>query len=298
MQYMKIVSVIIPTYKDRGGLRKAVISSLQQEGVSLEVIVVDDNQPESNERKATEQVMHEFGSEPRVKYIKHPCNKNGSAARNTGLRESKGGYIAFLDDDDMFLPGKLKKQVDYLDAHSDKDAVYTFFKCGDRIPSETIIEGNGTRQVLLMESNFQTSTLLFRRESLLKINGFDESFRRHQDYEMMLRFFASGSKLGCIPGIYVEMGKNLAENDLTGTRLEELKSYFLSKFSSFIQKENDITPGFANKVYSKHYASVFLSHIKHKFYIRALKIFFKGFFKAPIVFVGLLYKSFKIHMSV
>lgn len=295
---MKLVSVIIPTYKDRGGLRKAVVSSLQQDGVSLEIIVVDDNQPESNERKATELVMHEFVSEPRVKYVKHPCNKNGSAARNTGLKESNGEYIAFLDDDDMFLPGKLNRQVGYLESHPDKDAVYTFFKCGDRNPSETIIEGDGTRQVLLMESNFQTSTLLFRRDSLLKINGFDESFRRHQDYEMMLRFFASGSKLGCIPEIYVEMGKNLAENDLIGNRLEELKSYFLSKFSSFIQKENEKTPGFANKVYSKHYASVFLSHIKHKYYFKALKILFKGFFKSPFVFVSLLYNSLKIHMSV
>ena len=86
---MKLVSVIITTYKDRGGLRKTVVSSLQQNGVSLEIIVVDDNQPESNERKATELVMHEFVSEPRVKYVKHPCNKKWFCCKEYGLKRIK-----------------------------------------------------------------------------------------------------------------------------------------------------------------------------------------------------------------
>ena len=295
---MNTVSVIIPTFKNRGGLVKSIESVLSQNYDGLiEVIVVDDNDPQNEFRAKTEKLMMQFQKDKRVIYIKHECNKNGSAARNTGIKASRGNFIGLLDDDDMYMPGKISCQVSYLNEHPEMDAVYTFFKCGSRCCSKAIIEGDGSRQILLMESNFQTSTLLFRRESLLRINGFDESFRRHQDYEMMLRFFASDSKLGCIPEVYVEMGKNLAENDLVGVRLEELKSYFLSKFSSFIQKENEKTPGFANKVYSKHYASVFLSHIKHKYYNRAIKIFFKGIFKSPFVFVSLLYKSLKIHMS-
>ena len=68
--------------------------------------------------------MDVFSEHPQIKYIKHEKNKNGSAARNTGVRNSFGEYIAFLDDDDIFLPNKISMQVNYLNKHEEFGAVY------------------------------------------------------------------------------------------------------------------------------------------------------------------------------
>lgn len=295
---MKTVSVIIPTYKNRGGLIDSIESALSQNYDGLiEVIVVDDNDPRSTFRKHTEELMEQYKDNAKVKYIRHEVNKNGAAARNTGIRAAKGDLIAFLDDDDLFLDGKLSKQVKYLECHNDKSAVYCHARRGNAIASTAILEGDGSRDILLLQSNFFTPSLMFRREALEAINGFDESFRRHQDYELLLRFFAAGYKIGCVPEVLIEIGKNQGENIPTGEKVNQLKAYFFEKFKSFIEKEDKKTPGFANKVYAKHYAGVFLSHIKHKHFIYAMQIFRYYFFKSPSTFTKVLIKSVIAHLN-
>lgn len=295
---MQTVSVIIPTYKNRGGLIGSVKSALSQDYDGLiEVIVVDDNDPQSTFRKHTEELMNQYKDNDKVKYIRHEVNKNGAAARNTGLRAAKGDLIAFLDDDDLFLQGKLTKQVAYLCKHPEFDAVYCHARRGNHIASTTVIEGDGSRDILLLQSNFFTPSLMFRREALEAINGFDESFRRHQDYELLLRFFAAGYKIGCVPEVLIEIGKNQGENIPTGEKVNQLKAYFFEKFKSFIEKEDKKTPGFANKVYAKHYAGVFLSHIKHKHFIFAIQTFRHYFFKSPSTFTKVLTKSVIVHLN-
>lgn len=295
---MQTVSVIIPTYKNRGGLIGSVESALSQDYEGLiEVIVVDDNDPQSLFRKHTEELMTQYNDNPKVKYIRHDVNKNGAAARNTGLRAAKGDLIAFLDDDDLFLQGKLTKQVAYLCEHPEFDAVYCHARRGNHVASTTVIEGDGSRDILLLQSNFFTPSLMFRRESLEAIHGFDESFRRHQDYELLLRFFAAGYKMGCVPEVLIEIGLNQGENIPTGEKVNQLKAYFFEKFQSFIDKENEKTPGFANKVYAKHYAGVFLNHLKHKHIIFAIQTFIHYFFKSPTTFIKVIEKSAIEHIN-
>ena len=295
---MQTVSVIIPTYKNRGGLIDSIESTLSQDYNELiEIIVVDDNDPQSTFRKHTEELMNQYKDNTKVKYIKHEVNKNGAAARNTGIRAAKGDLIAFLDDDDLFLEGKLSKQVEYLCKHPEMDAVYCHARRGNRIASTAVIEGDGSRDILLLQSNFFTPSLVFRRESLEAINGFDESFRRHQDYELLLRFFAAGYKIGCVPEVLIEIGKNQGENIPTGKKVNELKSYFFEKFQPFIENEDKKTPGFANKVYAKHYAGVFLNHIKHKHFLYAIQTFIKFFLKSPSTFILVLGKSAIEHIN-
>ena len=264
---------------------------------SIEVIVVDDNDPQSTFRKHTEELMNQYKDNDKVKYIRHEVNKNGAAARNTGLRAAKGDLIAFLDDDDLFLQGKLTKQVAYLCKHPEFDAVYCHARRGNHIASTTVIEGDGSRDILLLQSNFFTPSLMFRRESLEAIYGFDESFRRHQDYELLLRFFAAGYKIGCVPEVLIEIGLNQGENIPTGEKVNQLKSYFFEKFRSFIDKENKRTPGFANKVYAKHYAGVFLNHLRHKHFLYAMQTFIKYFFKSPSTFIHVVGKSAIEHIN-
>ena len=85
--FNKLISVVIPTYKNRGGLVSSIESVLNQTYTNFEVIVVDDNSPTSMERGTTEQIMQQFVNNPKVVYIKHEKNKNGAAARNTGINK-------------------------------------------------------------------------------------------------------------------------------------------------------------------------------------------------------------------
>lgn len=249
---MKTVSVVIPTYKNRGGLTHSVDSALAQDYEGLiEVIVVDDNDPNGDDRKKTETLMQKYSDNHKVIYICHEKNKNGAAARNTGIKASKGDYIAFLDDDDIFLDGKLTKQVAYLDTNLEFDAVYCLAKRGKYGCSQRVIEGNGTRDILMLESNFFTPSLMFRREALEKINGFDESFRRHQDYELLLRYFAAGYKIGCVPEVLIEIGTNQGENIPTGEKVNKLKAYFFDKFKLFIEREDKKDSRFCQSSFCK-----------------------------------------------
>lgn len=295
---MNTVSVIIPTYKNRGGLNKSIDSVLSQDCPNLlEIIVVDDNDPNSEFRKATASIMKLYEGNKFVKYICHEANKNGAAARNTGIRASHGDYIAFLDDDDLFLANKLNKQVAYLDKTSNVDAVYCFAQRKGRTVSTKSIEGDGTRDILLLQSNLFTPSLMFRRKALENINGFDETFRRHQDYDLLLRFFSAGYSIGCVQEVLIEIGLNEGENIPKGEKLNQLKSFFFEKFTGFIDQEEAKTPGFKKKVYAKHYAGVFLSHIKNGFYSMAFRTFCIYFKYSPMTFCGVVWRSFVIHLK-
>lgn len=188
-----LVSVIIPTYGRPKNLSRAIKSVLAQTYENIEIIVVDDNNPRTDARIETEKEMQQFESNSNVQYIQHECNKNGSAARNTGWRASKGDYIAFLDDDDEFLPKKVAVQVECMDALDDSwGACYTSYhvlKSG----GETEYSGENRQGNLYMNALMRTlyimggSNLLVRRKVVEEINGFDESFRRNQDLEFLVR---------------------------------------------------------------------------------------------------------------
>lgn len=294
---MRKVSVIIPTYHNRGGLVRAIKSALTQDWPSLEVIVVDDNPPKSDERAQTEALLKEFAEDLRVVYIKHLENKNGAAARNTGIKHATGDFIAFLDDDDWFLKDKIAKQVAFLEKSSEYAACYCLAQKNGKVYSGEAYEGDATREMLLLETSMFTPCLMFRREALLSINGFDESFRRHQDYDLLLRFFHAGYKIGCVKEILTEIGVNDGENIPSGEKVEKLKKYFFDKFSCYINEINNIEAGFAQKVYAKHYAGVFLNHLKNKHLVMAMRILFRYMPKSPTVFVSVIVNHIKLHIN-
>ena len=105
------VSVIIPTYKRAKMLSRAIDSVLNQTYRNIEVIVVDDNNPNDEYRKATSLIMENYCTDERVHYICHEKNMNGSVARNTGMINASGEFVTFLDDDDIYMPQKVEKLV-------------------------------------------------------------------------------------------------------------------------------------------------------------------------------------------
>jgi glycosyltransferase involved in cell wall biosynthesis len=112
-----LVSVIVPAYNCGRFVAEAVESALYQDYPAKEVIVVNDGSTDDTLIRLTR-----FGSAIRVISQK---NAGPPAARNTGLREAQGSYIALLDADDVWLPGKLSAQVNYLENHAEVGTVYT-----------------------------------------------------------------------------------------------------------------------------------------------------------------------------
>lgn len=195
---MQLVSVIIPTYNRPTFLRRAINSVLNQTYKDVEIIVVDDNNPGTNARKETEKIMSIYHNVPNVHYVKHTSNKNGSAARNTGIRTSKGKYIAFLDDDDEFFPNKIAAQVGRLKRLSqDYVCCYSRFqtKRGDKVMtySREMREGALLTDALMRNLMICAgSNLLVTRDAVMQIGGFDESFKRNQDLEFLVRLLSIG----------------------------------------------------------------------------------------------------------
>lgn len=108
------VSIIIPTYKRGQFLERAIDSVVRQTYFNIQIIVVDDNGNNNKFREETEERMLKYENNENIIYIKNPTNIGGSKSRNVGIRESNGDYITFLDDDDVYLPDKVKLQLEYM----------------------------------------------------------------------------------------------------------------------------------------------------------------------------------------
>ena len=93
---MSSISVIIPTYGEPKYLKDAIESVINQTFKDWSLIVVDDNDPDTLSRQKTEKVLEQYNNYENIKYIKHDKNKNGAAARNTGLKYVNSKYVAFL----------------------------------------------------------------------------------------------------------------------------------------------------------------------------------------------------------
>ena len=184
------VSVIIPTYNRAHLIGRAIKSVLNQTYQDFELIIVDDGSTDN-----IEDIIRQFQEkDKRIKYIKHDKNKGASAARNTGIKNSKGKYIAFQDSDDEWFPNKLEKQMKIFKKESPNlGIVYTgFYRIKDSekkyIPSHEIVKKEGSIYEELLKGNFiTTQSILVRKECFKKVGIFDENLPRLQDWELVMR---------------------------------------------------------------------------------------------------------------
>lgn len=188
-----LVSIVMPTFARPDYLSRAIRSVLAQTVDAWVLQVVDDNAPDSPERAQTKRVMSEFAGEERVHHVLQPRNLGACAARNTGAGAGDSKYIAFLDDDDEWLPDKLELQLAVMEAADDSVAVsYTGFRMvyGGRFPDVDVTTGQeGWIARSLLHRNYigTTSTIMVRRDAFEAVGGFDVDFPASQDYDLYLR---------------------------------------------------------------------------------------------------------------
>jgi len=196
------VSVIIPTYNRSSYLRQAVESVLRQTFTDFEAIVVDDG---STDGTGT---MIKTLNDSRIRY-EYQTNQGRSVARNNGVDLSQGLYIAFLDDDDLFLPNKLQIQVNALRENPDVGSVASGFTYIDEcnrlihIARPWLLSHELTVHGFLYEpALLHLASTLFRRDSLSNLGKcFDHSFHLGEDTDFFLRMFLSGIKISWMPTI-------------------------------------------------------------------------------------------------
>lgn len=182
-----LVSVVIANYNMAQYLPLAVRSVLAQTYSNVEVHVVDDGSTDS-----TKKVMHEFDEDPRVNYHWQP-NRGQASAKNKGVRESNGDYVAFLDADDMWMPRKLEKQLPLLEASERTGVVYSPFTYMDAMsnplptPPRQYYRGRISGQ-LLIDNFVGFNTTVVRRSCFDELGVFDESLPMGIDYDLWLRF--------------------------------------------------------------------------------------------------------------
>ncbi len=191
---MPLVSVVIPTYNRAATVGSAIESVLRQTEQDFEVLVVDDASTDD-----TEGAVARFG-DPRVKYIQQSVNRGDAAARNAGITNSTGHYIAFLDDDDQWIPEKLAWQI------------AEFEKGGDRLRlvyggRETFFTATGRSSVLRLPDDVETqlrwfkittSTVMVRRAGIEEVGLFDEDILYCSDYDLWIRLWRAGFRIAYI----------------------------------------------------------------------------------------------------
>ena len=188
------VSVVIPTFRRAGFLPRAIGSVQQQSIDDWELIIVDDNEPGSLERRESEEVLARYAFERRIRYVQHATNLGGGAARNTGIRAASSPFVAFLDDDDEWDHRKLEAQLAVIEQDQAQDVglVYCRFTVVDGATGRVRLhraDGNShsVRDLLMRNEIGTTSCVLCRVDALHDVGLFDESLPARQDVDLYIR---------------------------------------------------------------------------------------------------------------
>lgn len=189
---MPEISVIIPSYNRAALLGRAIESVQAQNFEDLEILIIDDGSTDD-----TQNVVAELQrGDPRIRLVQHPQNRGEAAARNTGLREARGRFIAFLDSDDSWLEGKLHRQHAALEAAGDDVAAVA--------TGHIVVAQDDTRsyadtwhfhhEITVRNLLVRGCTIglggcvLLRREAALVAGPFDETLRLYVDVDWFCRF--------------------------------------------------------------------------------------------------------------
>jgi len=188
---MVVISVIIPTYNHANYILETLDSVFAQTYNDYEVIVVNDGSPDN-----TAEILRPLATAGQIRYIEQP-NQGQATARNRGLSEATGEFIAFMDDDDLWPPDKLEWQVEILRANQRLVAIggemLTINGCGEPIADKRLTAGNVSRMELYCGNPFASpGQVLIRRNALEAVGGFDTTIWGSDDLDLWFRMLEVG----------------------------------------------------------------------------------------------------------
>lgn len=279
-----LVSIIIPSYNGSDKVSKAVRSVLNQTYKDVEAIVVDDNGVGTEEQIKTEKALAQFKEYPNFRYITHEVNKNGSAARNTGAKAANGEYLGFLDDDDEYLPEFAQLHIDEHNTFGDEYAL-TYCSCQQWRNGELVEEKIKTEsgallyEVLTHRVIIGSTSLIIKKSAFDEIGGFDESFRRHQDWEFTARV-AAKYKVKAIEKVGFKRNLEYRNSPKNYETAKKYRIHYVEKMMPYIKtldkkKQKDvITKNYVNLLLPLLSSGKIFKFIKEFMYF---KLGFRGF---------------------
>lgn len=270
-----LVSVIIPTYNRCDLLGRSIKSVLNQSYRNIEIIIVDDNSKDN-----TKSIVDSFLVKNLI-YIKHNVNYGANKARNTGIVNSSGDVIAFLDSDDEWMPDKIQKQVDIFLKYSNVYFVYCGVVYKDNMSEKNVIpktKGYIFYKQIFSDHVLSTSTWTVRKSCFYNVGLFDENLSARQDYDLSLRL----SKRYCFD--YVAEALAIIHSDgnerITDNIMKRIESsnIVLNKILKEIENKGFL---FKKKVSASHYYQIARFAFERKERKIAKKYFMKCLFTYP-----------------
>lgn len=192
-----MVSVVIPSRNRRARLARAIESVAQQTWPNIEIIVVDDASTDDTPQFLAKLV--DASSIP-IKVARNEVAQGGAGARNKGIALAEGQYVAFLDDDDVWMPEKLNFQIGMMKASPSASSVSCSFLVQHSSGKQTvkrISPPKDVQQILNTNHLGGASMCLTTRQMLLGIGGFDAGLRSGQDWDLWIKLYDRGQVLVC-----------------------------------------------------------------------------------------------------
>jgi len=191
-----LVSVVIPAYRCAQYIAQGVASVFDQSFKNLELIVVNDGSPDTS---LLESELERYRQ--KIRYLKQQ-SRGPSAARNAGIQEARGKYVAFLDGDDYWRPGHLSKLMTLFQQNSALELAYCdcILLKNEKLDARYFdLQAQAAvvnfDSILVEDSAIPTSTVVASREALLRVGLFDESIRRCEDFDLWLRLAFQGAPM-------------------------------------------------------------------------------------------------------
>lgn len=246
---MFLVSVVIPTHFRSDRLKKAIESVRNQTWTNLEIIIVSDGYD-----LATEHLVHEVKQQDeRVKFFSYKQSHGGNHARNLGIENSTGQYIAFLDDDDVWYPSKIELQLKLFQ----KNTKIGLVGCGIQVINKTInkkyttvfeYKGNQSKKILFQNIIGSTSCVMLKREVLEECGYFDEKMPARQDYDLWIRI-CQKYEIDCVRS--VQLDYYVYENTGKGQQVSKSLDKYIQAHQILMDKYKDLYQHLTPKEYSQ-----------------------------------------------
>jgi glycosyltransferase involved in cell wall biosynthesis len=202
------VTVLLAVKNGEPYLRSAIESVLCQSLHDFELVFIDDASIDNS------QAIIESLPDRRIKFLKNKDNLGLTKSLNLGLQRAQGKYVARLDADDIMLPQRLQLQVEYLDKHPVIALVGGWAEVIDehgkvighkQTPTEPLLI---KYEALTYGNPLTHSSIMFRRDAVAQLKGYDESFKYAQDYDLYSRLLRAGYRLANLDRILVKFRKH------------------------------------------------------------------------------------------
>lgn len=285
-----VVSVVVATYKRDEALKNALESLAAQSLSDFEIVLVDDNGIKEWNEKVNAIVTRFKSKHPEImmQHIVNSPNQGSAKTRNIGIYASRADLVTFLDDDDIYLPEKLARQVMFMNEGEYDYSITDLFLYNEEnklIDKRIRSYITDTSQKDLLENHLKyhltgTDTMMFQKKYLEKIGGF-APIDVGDEFYLMQRAIEGGGKFGYLKGsdikAYIHTGENAGvssgEGKINGeNQLFEYKKQYFSK----------LEPQAVRYIKARHYAVLAFAEIRRKKYGAFFLNAFKSFFSSPI----------------